>query len=97
MLYYLKHLRLKNRWRITELLYIGVGWTIVGYAEIIAQKHINETFSALMMLLKSKTAALAGRLFLNQILSIKELVAYLLMLIAVIACILSQTKRFDRK
>lgn len=76
-----------------ELLYIGIGCTAIGYCgQMIGQKHVDETLSALIMSLESVISVLGGYLFLHQVLTPKELIGCLIMFVAVIMCEISQTK-----
>lgn len=76
-----------------ELLYIGIGCTAIGYCgQIVGQKHVNKTISALIMSLESVVSVLGGRLFLHQTLTTKELIGCLIMFIAVVLCEITQTK-----
>lgn len=76
---------------ILPLLYVGVLSSGVGFTlQIIAQKGSNPTIVTLLMSLESVFGVLAGAIFLNEVMSIREYIGCLLMFAAIVLAQLPQ-------
>ena len=62
------------------VLSVGVAYTL----QIVGQKHVSPSISAIILSMESVFSVLGGWLILNEILSFKEIFGCLLMLIAMI-------------
>ncbi|MBQ6654322.1 MAG: DMT family transporter [Erysipelotrichaceae bacterium] len=77
-----------------SIVYLTVVATVIGYSlQFVGQKGVDSTTASLIMSLESVFSVAAGYLFLNQILTAKEIIGCIILFAAVVICQLPEQRR----